>query len=195
VVLWGLCDGASAALLYLHERQDPRVKGLVLLNPWVRSAATLARTHLKHYYAQRLLQGEFWRKLLRGGVGAQALAEFVNKLRASRAPVASQPASVGPADPGGQRYTHRMAHAWRRFRGPVLLLLSGRDYTAGEFLQACAADPAWSGALYRPGLTRHDLATADHTFSGRADHVAMLTLTSDWLRAPAWVETETGALP
>ena len=53
VVLWGLCDGASAALLYLHERPDPRVQGLVLLNPWVRSEASLARTHVKHYYRQR----------------------------------------------------------------------------------------------------------------------------------------------
>ena len=35
VVIWGLCDGASAALFYAE--QDPRVSGLVLLNPWARS--------------------------------------------------------------------------------------------------------------------------------------------------------------
>ena len=46
VMLWGLCDGASAALLYLHERPDPRVAGLCLLNPWVRSAQSLARTQV-----------------------------------------------------------------------------------------------------------------------------------------------------
>src|SRR4030095_1965420 len=33
VVIWGLCDAASAALLYAH--QDARVSGVVLLNPWV----------------------------------------------------------------------------------------------------------------------------------------------------------------
>jgi exosortase A-associated hydrolase 1 len=32
VVLWGLCDAASASLFY--ARHDPRVRGLVLLNPW-----------------------------------------------------------------------------------------------------------------------------------------------------------------
>jgi alpha-beta hydrolase superfamily lysophospholipase len=42
VVLWGLCDGASAALLYWHTTQDVRVSGLSLLNPWVRSEASLA---------------------------------------------------------------------------------------------------------------------------------------------------------
>ena len=31
VVIWGLCDAASAALFYAH--QDARVSGLILLNP------------------------------------------------------------------------------------------------------------------------------------------------------------------
>ncbi|MFX8094774.1 hypothetical protein ABTK72_21120, partial [Acinetobacter baumannii] len=43
VVLWGLCDAASAALLYVESTRDMRVAGLTLLNPWVRSAATLAQ--------------------------------------------------------------------------------------------------------------------------------------------------------
>ena len=47
VVLCGLCDGASAALLYLHDTADPCVRGLVLMNPWVRSATSLARTHVE----------------------------------------------------------------------------------------------------------------------------------------------------
>ncbi len=33
VALWGLCDAASAALLYLHRSADLRVHGLCLLNP------------------------------------------------------------------------------------------------------------------------------------------------------------------
>ena len=59
-VLWGLCDGASAALLYVERTQDPRVAGLCLANPWVRSEASLARTQVKHYYTQRVLQRDFW---------------------------------------------------------------------------------------------------------------------------------------
>jgi exosortase A-associated hydrolase 1 len=66
IVLWGLCDAASAALLYVQATRDPRVAGLVLLNPWVRSETSLAQTQIKHYYRQRLLQGDFWWKLLSG---------------------------------------------------------------------------------------------------------------------------------
>ena len=65
-VLWGLCDGATAALLYCHDKQDTRISGLCLANPWVRSEATLARTQVKHYYFQRLMQIEFWKKLISG---------------------------------------------------------------------------------------------------------------------------------
>lgn len=49
-VLWGLCDAASAALLYWRRTRDRRIAGFCLANPWVRSAATLARTQVRHYY-------------------------------------------------------------------------------------------------------------------------------------------------
>ena len=52
VVLWGLCDAASASALYAPT--DSRVVGVVLLNPWVRSAQTEGRAWLRHYYLQRL---------------------------------------------------------------------------------------------------------------------------------------------
>lgn len=58
VVLLGLCDAASAILLYAPG--DPRVGGLLLLNPWVRSAESEARALVKHYYGRRLLDRAFW---------------------------------------------------------------------------------------------------------------------------------------
>ena len=48
VVIWGLCDAASAALFYAQH--DRRVAGLVLLNPWARTPDSHARATLKHYY-------------------------------------------------------------------------------------------------------------------------------------------------
>ena len=60
----GLCDAASAALFYAHC--DPRVTGLVSLNPWVRTEQGEARTYLKHYYVTRLVTRGFWGKVLSG---------------------------------------------------------------------------------------------------------------------------------
>jgi exosortase A-associated hydrolase 1 len=85
IVLWGLCDAASANLLFWYQAKDARVHGIVLLNPWVRSEATLARTHIKHYYSQRLFQAEFWRKLMTGKLGlGRAISGFLGNLKQAR---------------------------------------------------------------------------------------------------------------
>jgi len=173
-VLWGLCDGASAALLYLHESPDARVQGLVLLNPWVRSEASLARTHVKHYYLQRLLQREFWRKLFSGRVARVAVSGLLDNLRKSRGAAGGS---------GALAFQQRMAAAWRAFPGRILLVLSGNDYTAREFQETIRADPAWAGAMERQGLTTHEVAGADHTFSRIADRLALELVTARWLQS------------
>ena len=175
VALWGLCDGASAALLYCYGARDARVAGLCLLKPWVRSTARLARTRVRHYYLQRLLQPAFWRKLLGGSVGAAALKEMVASLRISR--------NGAPA--GGGSFQDRMACAWAAFPGNVLLVLSGRDYTALEFGEYTQGAAAWKAALAHPRLLRFDLETADHTFSDTGSRTAVEALTLDWLKTLA----------
>lgn len=176
VALWGLCDGASAALLYLDERVDPRVHGLCLVNPWVRSAVSLARTHIEHHYWRRLHEPAFWARLATGRVGLQALASLWRNLTltlSSRPPVAQD----------RQRpFQHRMADAWRRFPGPILLLMSEYDYTADEFRGALVNDPVWQGASAHAGLEQHDIVGADHTLSDRAARQAVEALTLSWLR-------------
>ncbi|MFN3302184.1 MAG: hydrolase 1, exosortase A system-associated [Roseateles sp.] len=181
VVLWGLCDAASAALLYLDARRDPRVAGLALANPWVRSAATLAQTHVKHYYTRRLREKAFWLKLLRGGVGLTALRTLAGNLRLAR--------SAGRPRSDTRSFQDRMASGLRGFDGPVLLVMSGDDYTAREFADWAATSPAWQGLLERDTLLRHDLPTADHTFSDLADQDAQARLCLDWLKTRCLART------
>ena len=182
IVLWGLCDGASAALMYVEKSRDARVAGLCLVNPWVRSEASLARTQVKHYYTQRLMQREFWLKLLRGGVGVQALRGLAGSVRrAVGGTGVSSPGTEETRDTGAVAYQRRMAAAWQGFGKPVLLLLSGDDYTAKEFLEFIAADPAWRGALACAGVQRQDLAGADHTFSSPQSREHAEAATLAWL--------------
>nr|WP_315430365.1 hydrolase 1, exosortase A system-associated [uncultured Albidiferax sp.] len=173
-VIWGLCDAASAALLYLQDTKDTRVTGLCLLNPWVRSETSLARTQVKHYYIQRLFQRTFWTKLLSGQVAWSALKGLVNNIRLSKAASPSR-------GTGDLPFQQRMANAWMDFDGCILLLLSGNDYTAKEFLEYADADSAWSKALKQARLERHDLANADHTFSNKLARTTVENLTLDWL--------------
>jgi len=175
IVLWGLCDAASASLLYWSATQDERVSGMVLLNPWARSEATLAKTHIKHYYGQRLLQVEFWHKLLSGKLGVgRALQGFASSLMRTR------PASLSRDNK--LSFQQRIMQALEAFPGPLLLILSGNDYTAKEFLQACRGSEPAQRALGGPHLTRFDLASADHTFSSREWRQGVEAETLAWLR-------------
>ncbi|KQV48371.1 hydrolase [Pelomonas sp. Root1217] len=174
VVLWGLCDAASAALLYLESTADPRVAGVALLNPWARSAATLAQTHVKHYYWRRLREKGFWLKLLRGGVGLTALRTLAGNLRLAR--------GAGKPKTDSRSFQERMAAGLRAFNGPVLLILSGDDYTAREFVGFARSSAAWAGLLVRPTLDLHDMPTADHTFSAIQDQDSQCRICLDWLR-------------
>lgn len=183
IVLWGLCDAASAALLYVDANHDKRVAGLVLLNPWVRSEVSLAQTQIKHYYGQRLLQGEFWRKLLKGRVEVRkSLLGLIEKVTM---------ASRRDHAPGnqGRSFQDRMAGGWRQFSGKLLLILSGQDYVAKEFLEYVGANRAWSGLLDGAGVHRVDIADADHTFSSRAQRAQVENTTLAWLQSFAAAPT------
>ena len=175
IALWGLCDAAAAALLYCHDTHDPRVTGLCLLNPWVRSEASLAKTQVKHYYTQRLMQKEFWLKLLSGKVALGALGGFVQKVRQSNGAL--------PADAANQPFQQRMAQAWQQFAGQILLILSGDDYTAKEFSEYASADPAWKNYQNHAKLTRHEVPGVDHTFSGAASRRQAEQITLNWIAA------------
>lgn len=176
VILWGLCDGASASLIYMHQMADSRVAGLCLVNPWVRSEASLAKTQVKHYYTQRLRQKEFWAKLFAGKIAVGALTGLVRKIGTAfrrnnaRGPKVNQ-----------EPFQLKMAHGWMAFTGPMLLILSGDDYTAKEFLEYAASDAHWGNAFKKPNLIRHDLAHTDHTFSASSTRRTMEHLCVKWV--------------
>jgi exosortase A-associated hydrolase 1 len=181
VVLWGLCDGASAALMF--GAQHPLVHGLVLLNPWVRSEATLSQARIKHYYRDRLFSGKLWRKVLRRQIHwRSSLRSLVGTLRSARSgnAHASTPAREAATL---QPFQAQMAAGLRRFAGPTLLVLSGNDLTAKEFVDHAGQDPQWRDAMAGPGVTRVHLPHADHTFSRQVWQTEVERATLAWLAA------------
>lgn len=178
VGLWGLCGGASAALLYCRSRRDPRVAGLALVNPWVRSEATQARTRVKHYYLQRLAQKEFWGKLLSGGIGLRSIVELGSSLKTAAGSSLSQ---ATPPSHSIESLEQRMSQGWKSFKGPMLLMLSGIDYTAKEFLETAQIDRQWQLNLAMQNVARIDVPGADHTFSLPGNQEVAEAATVDWL--------------
>ena len=186
VLLCGLCDAASTTLFYAHA--DQRVKGIVLINPWARTAAGLAKARLRHYYGARLLDREFWRRLLRGEVATgAALRSAAGALRGALGFRAREPATPLPA-PGGRPASamplpERMAGGLARFGGRVLLVRSGKDLTAREFSGIADASPQWRGLLGASRVALRELPEADHTFSRREWREQIAGWTVAWARS------------
>jgi uncharacterized protein len=208
VVLWGLCDGASASLFYAG--QDARVTGLVLLNPWVRTEQGEARAYLKHYYARRLFDAELWSKILHGRFDYRSAAQSILKIagktlrdagpaqgqaktqrghadslkNASRAEAGhgSDRMSMVPA-PSSRSLPDRMLQGMVEFRGKVLIILSGNDLTAQEFSDLTAGSKAWQRVLGASRVQKRRLADANHTFAQRDWRGQISNWTAEWMKS------------
>jgi exosortase A-associated hydrolase 1 len=186
VVIWGLCDGASAALFYAF--QDPRVTGLVLLNPWVRTSDGIAKTTLKHYYRGRLLEADLWKKILSGKFDYAAAARSFFRLVGSAfaANKVGAPETSSSNSTGIQRtetLPDRMFAGFNQFTGKVLLIISGADLTAQEFSDMVKASGKWQRLLAAARVHQKRLEEADHTFSRRVWRDQVCNWTGDWIRS------------
>ena len=169
VVLWGLCDAASAGALYAAS--DARVSALVLLNPWVRTESGAAKATLKHYYRGRLFDPGLWRKIGSGKFEVGAALKSLRGLLGS----ANKAVEAGALP-------DRMHEGLGQFGGKVLVILSGADLTAQEFAHLADSAPKWKTLMAAPRVTRKLLPKADHTCSRREWHEQVALWTAEWIK-------------
>ncbi len=176
VVLWGLCDAASAILI--SEAALPTsVQATVLVNPWVHQpegagAAVAAQVQMKHYYLRRLLDVTFWKKLFSGGVNPLRSAGEL----AATAKAANTRASAS-SDSGS--FVEAMRTGWYAGTRPTLVITAGDDLVAQEWL-ACQKTPDWAKPRSAPTDTQH-FAQANHTFSTAAWRADVENATIAWI--------------
>jgi exosortase A-associated hydrolase 1 len=185
IVLWGLCDGASAALIYCHKYKDSRVKGLCLLNPWIRSESSFALNSVKYYYSKRIFQKDFWMKLLSGNILHSSIIEFLKKMRLFinskfinifNREIQNKPV-VQPL-----AYQDIMEEAWVTFEGKILLFLSKKDFIAKEFKDQMADSPRWSNKNLNNYLC-YEVSGADHTLTQASARHLVEQKTIHWLKS------------
>lgn len=170
LVLWGLCDGATAAAF--HAPLDPRITGLVLANPWVRTMQGQARATLRHYYLQRIRDREFWRKLTRGRFGIGGALRSLREI----AVAASQPsAQIEPLP-------ERLYQSLQRFRGEILIILSGADLGAREFMALPRQHKHWRVLLASERVRQTIITDANHTFARKVWRDEVADICSRWIK-------------
>lgn len=184
VIGYGLCDGATA--LGLQAPYEPRLAGLLLVNPWTIDEADQSGSLVMHHYRRRMRDPRQIGRLLRGeiAIGA-AICSFgrsLSRVTLDRLRPRPRPAIL----PLG----HRLAKALGGFGGPVHVILSDHDRTAAAF-EAGLHQPAWKAILERANVTTQRIGGADHTCSPATARAALLAECRAAIRAM----TERGAKP
>lgn len=190
VVLWGICGSASAILAYRERCAD--VRGLILVNPWVRSERSEARAYLSHYYWNQIWNASFWRKIFSGRFDFRSASRsFFGIVRSAirsrhTAPVQDLPAASameanGAREPPGD-LEQRMADGLESFMGEVLIIMSENDLTARKFDEFVRSSRRWRMLLDASAVERRDLREADHVFSDPRWRDQVIDWMSDWLR-------------
>lgn len=195
VVLWGGCDAASAILI--NAWKFPEVTGIMVGNPWMDNEDAGNAVTVKHHYSRRIREKEFWLKVLRLEFNPlPALATVarlvITRLKQKLTPSRPQPATVATQDDPSAPPVARMRAGLARFKGDMLLLMSGQSLVSAEFDEVVATDAGWQQAMRAPRqVTRHDLPDADQTYSTLAARNQVIALARAWLLdTPATASTD-----
>ncbi|ATQ77112.1 hydrolase 1, exosortase A system-associated [Massilia violaceinigra] len=159
VVLWGLGDAATAAVLYAQA--DARVSGVVLLNPWMHTPGSAPRADGLPQLLARLGELDFWKRVASdSGDGQASVAARRQNMRAAAAD-ASLP------------LPQRVLASLSGFDGAALVILGG-DEPGAQHVDAL--------------LKRHEvrckcvtIAGADRTFASRAWRDAVAEVSANWI--------------
>jgi exosortase A-associated hydrolase 1 len=181
VVIWGLCDAASSALIYAKKQSCEDLAGMILLNPWVRSEQGEAKAMVKHYYLNRLKDKSFWLKILSFKFNtADSFASLKNNLlkMSVKKPKSSQQEQVITTD---ENYISHMLLGLQHFDLPIMLVISGDDLTASEFLDLVKSSQPWQQQIAAKVNKHLTIPAANHTFSSKiwrqeVEHASLLWL-------------------
>jgi exosortase A-associated hydrolase 1 len=177
VVLWGLCDAASSAMIFAYSHE--RVTGMILLNPWVHKGEYSLDVKMAHFYAPSIFNKDQWRRLLSGKI---KLIPSIKELAADTLALIGKRSSGISRQTSRRSYVDNMLDGLQRFHHDILIVLSEADLTAREFSTVIAQEADWKEAISRPTITVKTVLGADHTFSQRSWREQVSQMTIDWLR-------------
>jgi len=163
VVLWGLCDGATAALL--SADLVPALSGMILVNPWLENQQAQARTMLRHYYRRRLLSADLWRKVLTGAFSPAASWRSFMTFWRQRKRQDNQQASDTAS---------RLIRAMTTWSSRLSIVIAEKDLTAQAYLDWFSSKNQSNREL--SSIRIDTVVNADHTFSYRDKREQLLQI-------------------
>jgi len=180
IALWGECESASAIAFYAHT--DPRVCGLFLVNPWIRTEGGEARTYLKHYYLSRLFDKELWGKIASGKFSfVQSFKSFLQLIHMAKKDAGSAEIDKDSVDLAQLPLPVRLEKSVGLYDGEMFIITSGRDFIAQEFNDYVASSKEWKSLSESERMQICNMPDADHTFSRLEWREELFDHTREWI--------------
>lgn len=171
-VLIGLCSGADHAVLYAPA--DPRVAGLVLMDPTIPPTTR----YYFHYILQRLTNLRNWASVAAGRSGLLSMlrSQLAYRLRPRHGSSSGLTLETLKFSPHlGQCYADSVANGVRILA--AFTSISPRQTYRSQILEA------FPQMALEDGLRLEHFAHSDHLFSDQSDRARLDQLVLDWLRA------------
>lgn len=171
-VVIGLCAGSDVALGYGHT--DPRVVGLVLLDPTVPPTPRF----YTNYIRERIHRPQSWLTFIRGeGRLRQDLVRLATAIARRPWSIAAQPVPEAERKDGLEMlYRHSLARGVQFF-----VALTGGDLAWRQTYREQILD-AFPGANFGDKLRLEYFANSEHTFAPAEDRARLNGMIADWLR-------------
>lgn len=186
VVLWGLCRGALRSLQFAQH--DPRVVGIVMLNPRVDSEQITAVATLRQYYWQRLTNPNLYRKIFSGDFSPIESIKGLFRTLTTAAATSPTSDSIPSATDDALAATSAdtpvevlVEEGFRGFRGNTLIILGGGDLEATKFKEIIKRSPSLKHRIGDPDFQVRELAGANHTFSTQEWRDRVISWTKEWV--------------
>jgi pimeloyl-ACP methyl ester carboxylesterase len=171
VVLLGLCSGADHALLYGH--MDPRIVGLVLMDPSIPPTAR----HLIHYIRPRLTRLSSWLSVPRGKSRLWQL--LVEQAHYAVSPT-WEPQYVSLQSPTARAHLERVYQRSVDCGIEFLAIFTGGTSHRQTYREQLL--DAFPGVNFRTRLRLEFFTNCDHTFSREADRRALVRAVAEWMQ-------------
>jgi pimeloyl-ACP methyl ester carboxylesterase len=174
VILIGLCSGADYSIVY--GGQDPRVVGVVLIDPSV----PRTRGYYMRHYRGRMFR---WRSWLNFASGRHPFWRMVRKtFTPGHRPSAEEPHLEPPPDLQAVQVRKFLESAYARTVAAgvdvMAIFTGGREDQHNDPRQLLEAFPS---VAFGSRLQLECISSADHTFTSRADRCRLMNLVSEWL--------------
>jgi len=160
-IIWSLCDGSSACLLYAADNNS-KIGGMVLCNPIIHFDESKYR---KQYYKIRLSQKEFWHRLFTLRINIfEILFDLFDLLKNSVSLFFKKPL-VQSESYHKQHISERILESIIKCDMPIKFILSANDFVAKEFQIALHSKKIIRRLLQKKNVFEFLIKEADHTFT------------------------------